>query len=821
MMPESQIILENNQQFPEALPLLPIKGSVAFPQILLPLSVGLPNSIRLIDDVMRDNRMLFLVAQRDETIELPKIQDLYSVGTVGIIHRLIRSNDGSLRLIVQGLERARLVQITNSDPYFISQISLSPEVDLEKEQTESLRIAILNLLRRLVGLIDELSEEVVSTVESITDARQLVYIIALTIPFSTQTRQELLETDPLDAKMKHLISAMQHEIMVREMGHKIVMETQERMSKAQRDYFLKEQVRSIQKELGDEGEQGEINELRRRLESAGLPEEIKREANKELSHLASMPAASSEYGMVLSYLGWLAELPWSKMTGNEIDVRYAREVLDRDHYDLDKVKDRLLEHLAVKKLRKDRLAAADNIHQINHSTVNSESEKKTAAVVDETIIREPILCFLGPPGVGKTSLGQSIAKALNRKFVRISLGGVHDESEIRGHRRTYVGAMPGRIIQAINRAGARDAVVMLDEIDKVGSDWRGDPAAALLEVLDPAQNHNFVDNYLGVGFDLSQILFIATANTLDTISGPLLDRMEILSLAGYTDDEKVHIAEQYLIPKQIEAHGLKKEEITFDPAAIRAIIRGYTREAGVRSLDREIATICRKVARQLTEGEQGTTHVTTEKVVQFLRRPLFLDQVAERVDRPGIATGLAWTMSGGDVLFVEATMMASHNEQLILTGMLGDVMRESAQAALSVIRSNPQLLNISPTIFENKIFHVHVPAGAVPKDGPSAGITMATAIASLVSARLIRNDIAMTGEITLRGKVLPVGGIKEKVLAAHRSGIKTIILPHQNERDLEDVPQELRQQLQFIFATTIEDVLTHALEPSPIAANPG
>jgi ATP-dependent Lon protease len=818
--PEPQATLNQEQKYPEKLPLLPLRGAVAFPRILIPLAIGQPQSIQLVDDVMRDNRLIFLVAQKNEEIDFARPQDLYSVGTLAIIYRLARGKDGIVNLRIQGLERARLLEVTSTDPYFVGRIEAIPEIKGAEDQIESLRIAILNLLKRLMGLVDELSEEVILTVESITDVIQFAYIVALTVPLSITTRQEILEIDPLDVKLQRLIGALQHEIMVREMGRKIVSETQERLSKAQRDFFLREQVRSIQKELGENGEQSEVNELRKRIEEAALPEEIKREADRELDRLATMPVAAAEYGMIRTYLDWLASLPWHKMTGGTIDVQYARQILDQDHYDLEKVKDRILEYLAVKRLRQDRHSAGTipSTNEEKEKQVASQGENRSLPIemFDGQLVREPILCFLGPPGVGKTSLGQSIARALNRKFLRISLGGIHDEAEIRGHRRTYIGAMPGRIIQAIKRAGTRDPVIMLDEIDKVGADWRGDPGAALLEVLDPAQNYNFVDNYLGVPFDLSQVLFITTANTLDTISGPLLDRMEVLRLSGYTDDEKLHIAIQYLIPKQIKAHGLKENELSFDSDAISAIIRGYTREAGVRNLDREIATICRKVAREIAEGRNEPLRITPEQVIHYLRHPVFVDEVIERISRPGIATGLAWTMAGGDILFVEATMMVSRQEQLILTGMLGDVMRESALAALSFIRSNAALLHIDPTSFEGKTFHLHVPAGAIPKDGPSAGVTMATALASLVSGRLVRNDVAMTGEITLRGKVLPVGGIKEKVLAAHRAGIKIIILPKQNEHDLDDVPSELKKELHFIFADTIEDVLSNALGPVPI-----
>ncbi|HEY0583255.1 MAG TPA: endopeptidase La, partial [Chloroflexota bacterium] len=583
-------------------------------------------------------------------------------------------------------------------------------------------------------------------------------------------------------------------------GQKITSDTQQRMSKTQRDFYLREQLRSIQQELGEGEDNPEIAQLRQRLEEANLAPEARAEAERELDRLAVIPPVSPEYGLIRTYLDWMLSLPWSVLTGGDIDVTRAREVLDQDHYDLDKIKDRILEYLAVEKLRRERMAQ------------DPEASEEIRAG------REPILCFIGPPGVGKTSLGQSIARALQRKFIRMSLGGVRDEAEIRGHRRTYIGALPGRIIQGIRRAEARDPVFMLDEIDKVGSDWRGDPSAALLEVLDPAQNNSFVDNYLGVPFDLSQVLFIATANTLDTIPAPLLDRMEILQLAGYTDEEKLRIAQRYLVPKQLKANGLHEAELQFEEAAIRRIIRGYTREAGVRTLERQIAAVCRKVARQIAEGRSEPVRLTAERVDQLLGRPYFHDEVAERTEQPGVAVGLAWTPAGGDVLFVEATMMPSRDERLLLTGMLGDVMRESAQAALSYVRSNAVKLGVDPHVFEGQLVHLHVPAGAIPKDGPSAGVTMVTALASLATGRCVRDHLAMTGEITLRGKVLPVGGIKEKVLAAHRAGIRTIILPRDNERDLEDVPAELRSELEIVPVDFAEQVLSRALETVDAAA---
>jgi ATP-dependent Lon protease len=824
---EPQAATPVGPSIPDELRVLPLRGTVVYPLAVIPIGVGQPRSVQLVDDAMRDNRLVMIVARQNEADEQAGPDDVYRVGTVAAIHQLARGPDGTLRLVVQGLERARLQDFTATEPYLKARIELAPDHAAPGVEAEALRRAVLDLFRQLVRLVDELPDELIPAAEALADPRQLAYLVAATSPLATGQRQEILELEPVDAKLRRLVELLQHELAVRQLGRKITTETQERMSKAQREYILREQLRSIQQELGEGGEQTEAADLRRRIEEAGLPDEARREAERELDRLGSIPAASPEHGIIRTYLDWMAGLPWSKLTGGAIDVPHARQVLDEDHYDLDKIKDRILEYLAVRQLRQDRRAAAE-LDDLGGEVGSSPSPDgqpdaqvpppnvRTETPTDQ-FAREPILCFVGPPGVGKTSLGQSIARALGRKFVRVSLGGVHDEAEIRGHRRTYIGAMPGRIIQGIKRAETRDPVFMLDEIDKVGADWRGDPSSALLEVLDPAQNHSFVDNYLGVAFDLSQVLFIATGNTLDTIPPPLLDRMEILQLSGYTDDEKLHIAQAYLVPKQLTAHGLRPDELTFEPDAILRIIRDHTREAGVRNLDREIATVCRKVAREIAEGRTEPVRLTAERVADYLGRPRFFDEVAERTERPGVATGLAWTPTGGDVLFVEATMMPTREEQLILTGMLGDVMRESAQAALSYVRSNAERLGIDPAAFEGKTVHLHVPAGAIPKDGPSAGVTMVTALASLATGRPVRSEVAMTGEITLRGKVLPVGGIKEKVLAAHRAGIKCIILPHRNERDLEDVPAELRRDVEFAFADTADQVLARALEPASAA----
>ena len=788
---------------PDALPVLPLRDAVVLPSTAVPLAVGQPRSVRLVDEVMRGNRLVALVAQRDPKVEASAPGDLRGIGTVGMIHQLMRAPDGSMRLMVQGIERIRLLDFVSTEPYLVARIEVSREQTGEATDIEGLRRAVVDIFRRLVEASPELPDELAVAAENVPDPLRLTYFVASVVPVDIAVRQELLEMNPVEAKLRRLVDLLQKELAVRELGRKITTETEERLTKKQREYYLREQLRSIQRELGEEeGGGSEVADLRRRIEEAGLPEEATREAERELSRLAGLSPASPEHGMIVTYLEWLASLPWTKLAGGTIDIHRARQVLDEDHFDLEKIKDRILEYLAVKKLREERGGQA----------VPSSAEPTLVTGNDPA--REPILCFVGPPGVGKTSLGQSIARALGRKFARMSLGGVRDEAEIRGHRRTYIGALPGRVIQALRRAETRDPVFMLDEIDKIGADWRGDPSSALLEVLDPAQNHTFVDNYLGVPFDLSQVLFIATANTLDTIPGPLRDRMEILTLSGYTDEEKVGIAREYLVPKQLMAHGIVAIELSFEPDAIRQIVRGYTREAGVRSLDREIAAVARKVARRLAEGQREPIRISADNLAEYLGRPRFFDEVAERTTRPGVATGLAWTPVGGDVLFVEVTMMPSSEERLVLTGMLGDVMRESAQAAVSYVWSNAEALDIDPKIFENRTIHVHVPAGAIPKDGPSAGVTIVTALASLATRRPVRSDLAMTGEITLRGKVLPVGGIKEKVLAAHRVGIREVILPRRNERDIEDIPEELRKQLGFMLVDDAEEVLRHALTPA-------
>ncbi|MCL6649751.1 MAG: endopeptidase La [Chloroflexi bacterium] len=785
------------QPVPEVLPLLPLRGAVIYPLAVAPLVVGQERSVKLVDSVMAGQRLLVLVGFPPDAEDPTSLEQLPSFGTLAVIHQLLRAPDGTIRLVVQGLERVRLLTLTATEPFLVVRFEPAPDHVSSPIEAEALRRAVVDLFRQLMDVTPNPPPELLATVEGLSEPRQVAYFVATTFPLDFANRQAILDLQPVEAKLRRLLDLLQREIQVRQVNREIQAATQTRMDKAQREYFLREQLRSIQQELGEGEEANEIATLRQQIDAAGMPEEARREAERELSRLQTIPPASPEYAMTRTYLEWLVALPWNRLSGKPIDIEQARRVLDEDHYDLDQIKSRILEYLAVRKLREERGVAT------------SAEERPTS---------DPILCFIGPPGVGKPSLARSIARALDRKLVQVSLGGVRDEAEIRGHRRTYIGALPGRIIQALRRVGVRDPVFVLDEIDKVGADWRGDPAAALLEVLDPAQNHAFVDTYLGVPFDLSQVMFIATGNTLETIPPPLRDRMEIITLSGYTDEEKRQIAERYLIPRQLANHGLRPEELRFEPEAIRRIIREYTREAGVRNLDREIATICRKVAREIAEGRTDPVVITPELVERYLGRARFQEEVAERTDRPGVATGLAWTPTGGDVLFVEATLMpsAEHEPQLILTGMLGDVMRESALAALSYVRANSAALGIDPAALTGKTVHIHVPAGAIPKDGPSAGLTMVVALVSLLLGRPVRPDVAMTGEITLRGKVLPVGGIKEKVLAAHRLGLRTVILPRRNQRDLDDLPPDVRQELRFVLVENIDEAIQVALEPASV-----
>ncbi|MEO7003272.1 MAG: endopeptidase La [Ktedonobacterales bacterium] len=809
--------VEPDVEIPGELPILPLKDTVIYPFAVMPLGVGKDRSIRLIDDVMRGNRLVGLVAQKDEDVEEAGPDDVYRVGVVARIARLLRIPDGTIQVIVQGLDRIAIDEFTAEEPFLRARVHALPETMQDGMEIEALQRNAVDLFQRMVNLVQYLPDQLGLAVMNMEDPRQIVYLIASSAQMDLELRQRLLEMNSVREKLERVTAFLTRELEVLELGKKIQNEAQEEMGKAQREYFLREQLKAIQKELGEENEEAAVvNDLREKIEQAHMSEEAYKDAQRELSRLEKLPTVSPEYSVIRTYIELLASLPWDKSTSKPIDVAYAREVLDEDHYDLEKIKDRILEYLAVRRLREIRHSGEAEAAEASGPTegaVAREPVVETAATAAKmSVSREPILCFVGPPGVGKTSLGHSIARALGREFVRMSLGGIHDEAEIRGHRRTYIGAMPGRILQSLRRAGTNDPVFMLDEVDKITADWRGDPSFALLEVLDPEQNNTFRDNYLDLPFDLSKVMFIATANALDPIPAALRDRMEVLELAGYTEEEKLHIARRYLLPKQTAANSLKPEEITLPDATLVAIIRNYTREAGVRNLEREIGSICRKLARQIAEGKDGDPLVTPDRLRDLLGRQRYFAEAAERIDRPGVVTGLVWTPVGGDILFIEAAMMASHEGQLTLTGQLGDVMKESAMAALTYVRSNAQALGIDPRVFENKEFHIHVPEGGIPKDGPSAGITMTTAIYSLVTGRNVRSDVAMTGEISLRGKVLPIGGLKEKILAAHRAGITTVILPKRNEPDLEDLPVELRSQMTFIPVDDARAALAAAIE---------
>ncbi len=786
---EPQTEQENIPNIPSELPILPLRGTVVYPLTVIPLNVGQPRSIRLVDEAATSpTRMVGLVTVKDEKIEDAGPDDVYKIGTAAIIHRLLRAPDNTVRLIVQGIERIRIDEFTSVEPYLKARVSVAAERVDKDVPTQALMRNTVELFRRLVSLAPHLPEELLMAALNVDDPRQLVYMIAPMLRMELKDAQALLELDTVAEKLTQLNGLLTKELEVLELGKKIQSQAQGELEKTQREYILREQLKQIKKELGEEDEQAvEIKEYEKKIAEAHMSPEAEREARRELDRLRSMPPAAAEYHVIKTYLDWLVELPWSKATEDNLDIARARQILDEDHYDLKEIKERLLEYLAVRKLRLER---------------GGDEEAQT--------YKGSILCFVGPPGVGKTSLGQSIARALGRKFIRMSLGGMHDEAEIRGHRRTYIGALPGRILQSIKRAESRNPVMMLDEVDKIGADFRGDPSSALLEVLDPAQNKTFRDHYLDVDFDLSQVIFICTANQLDPIQPALRDRMEILTLSGYTEDEKLHIAKGFLVPRQINENGLKSEEIKFEDDGIRQIVRDYTREAGVRNLEREIASVCRKVATHIAEGKATSFVVTKEQVPVLLGKPKFYAEVAERTTIPGVATGLVWTPAGGDIVFIEATRMPGE-KGFIVTGQLGDVMKESAQAALSYVRSKAKDLGIDDSAFKHSDIHLHVPEGATPKDGPSAGVTMATAIASLMTNRLVKSDVAMTGEITLRGRVLPVGGIKEKVLAAHRAGLKTVILPRRNEKDLDELPEQVHKDLNFVFAEQVRDVFDAAL----------
>jgi ATP-dependent Lon protease len=778
-------------ELPSRLPVLPLKDTVVFPDSVLPLAIGQERSVRLVDDVVARNRLLALVASRDREVDQPGWDDLYEVGTAAVVQKMIRVPDGSLRVLVQGIRRIRLLERIEEEPYLVGRFVEVPDVVNDSRQTRALTQNVQTLFGRLIALVPYLPEELQLAAANVDDPSALCHLVASTLRLATEEKQRLLELDDVEARLRELTVILNRELEVAELGSKIQSQVQSEMENSQREYFLRQQLKAIQDELGEgDPEQAELKELRERAAEVVLPEDARKAVDRELARLEKLPSAAAEYGVIRTYLEWILSLPWDKTTDDNLDLERARRILDEDHFDLDKVKERILEYLAVSKLKDD--------------------------------LSGPILCFVGPPGVGKTSLGHSIARTLGRKFIRISVGGVRDEAEIRGHRRTYIGAMPGTVIRALRDAESRNPVFLIDEIDKMGADFRGDPASAMLEVLDPEQHSTFRDHYLDLPFDLSRVLFICTANLLETIPPPLLDRMDVIHLSGYTEEEKLGIARKYLVPKQLKAHGLKRSQVSFGDKGLRLVIREYTREAGVRNLERQIAALCRKAARRIAEGETQRMSVDEKRVREWLGPRRFAGEVRRRTADPGVATGLAVTAVGGDILFIEATAYPGEG-RLKVTGQLGDVMQESAQAAHSWVRAHSERLGIDPQWFAEHDVHVHIPAGAVPKDGPSAGITMATAIVSVASGRPVSDEIAMTGEVTLSGQVLAIGGVREKVLAAQRAGIGKVVLPRENEPDLEELPDETRKEVEFLLVDTVEDVLAAAFDgalPAPAQARP-
>jgi ATP-dependent Lon protease len=768
-----------NIELPETLPLLPVKDTVIFPGMIIPLVIKEESHLKLIDDALQQDKLIIVSLQREPDEDLEGPLDVYSIGTAGLVVKLSKGDKETV-LVVQGISRVEISEIVTNRPYQVVKIQRLKDITYSDKEIDALKANVWHLFKQIVELSTHLPDELVHLSQNIDQPGPLADLIVSTLNLERSKKQDILESIDLKGRLKKLTLYLNEVLDLQKMGRKIQEQVREGMDKSQREYFLREQLKAIQKELGMGQESpSEIEELRKKIADKELPESARKVAEKEIDRLSGMNPASPEYTVSRTYLDWIIELPWREGTKDRLDIKIAEKVLNDHHYDLEKVKKRILEYLAVRKLNP------------KH--------------------KGPILCLVGPPGTGKTSLGKSIAEALGRNFVRNSLGGVRDEAEIRGHRRTYVGALPGRIIQGIKKAGSNNPVFMLDEIDKIGSDFRGDPASALLEVLDPEQNFSFSDHYLELEFDLSGVMFIATANQLDPIPSPLLDRMEVLELAGYTEDEKINIASKFLIPKQISEHGLSRKLVSFRKPGIRKIIREYTREAGLRNLEREIGTICRGLARKVAEGDDKKYIITDNEIPEYLGNPKFTLDMAERTSVPGVATGMAWTPAGGDILFVEATRMPGHNS-LVLTGQLGEVMKESAHAALSYLRSKAKKLGISEDFFKDHDLHIHVPAGAIPKDGPSAGVTMLTALASLLTSKPVKPKLAMTGEATLRGSVLPVGGIKEKVLAASRSGIKDVIIPEGNKHDLDDIPEHVKKQLRFHLVKQMDDVLDLALD---------
>ncbi len=774
-------------EIPAELPVLPLKETVVFPDSMTPLAIGQERSIELVDDVVGGERLLALVTVRDADVEAPGWSDLYEIGTAAVVHKMIRVPDGTLRILVQGLHRIRLEEPVTDDPYLVARFAPVPDEAEESRELEALLRNAQGLFGRIIGLAPYLPEELQIAAANIEDASGLCNLVASTLRLKTEEKQRILELAAAEERLREVSKILNRELDVYELGTKIQSQVQSELEKGQREFFLRQQLKAIQEELGEgDPEQADANELREQLDALELPEDVRKAADRELARLERLPSAAAEYGVIRTYLDWLATLPWGVTTPDVLDLDRARQILDEDHYDLEKVKERIVEHLAVSKLKQDPAGQ--------------------------------ILCFVGPPGVGKTSLGQSIARTLGRKFARLSVGGVRDEAEIRGHRRTYIGAMPGSIIRALRDAESLNPVLLIDEIDKMGADVRGDPASAMLEVLDRAQNSTFRDHYLDLPFDLSKTLFICTANTVDTIPPVLLDRMDVIQLSGYTEEEKLGIAERYLVPRQISEHGLERDRIEIGEATLRLLAREYTREAGVRGLERRIGDLCRKAAVQVARGSEEPIDVTEELAREWLGPRRFSAETRRRTADPGVATGLAYTPVGGDVLYIEAQAYAGRG-RLTVTGQLGEVMQESAHAALSWVRSHTDELALDERWFSRHDVHLHVPAGAIPKDGPSAGIAMATAIASLVRETPVADDVAMTGEITLTGQVLPIGGVRDKVLAAQRAGLGRVILPRENEHDLEELPPETRDALRFVLVDSIDEVFDAAFSSSGATAN--
>ena len=782
MATEGQGLVGSERKMPETVPVLPVRDMVVYPFMILPLYVGREKSIRAVEEALSRDRLILLVAQKDAEVEDPNSQEIYPIGTVTMIMRVLKMPDGRVKILVQGLARTRILEFLRKEPYFEARIAeiLDDEVPTMGVELEALIRTVKEQVSRSASVGKQISPDILVIINNLDHPGRLADLVASHLDLKVEQAVEILEITSPEERLRRISDFLRNEIELLEVQQRIQSQAKEEIDKTQREYYLREQLRAIQKELGETDErQQEIDEFSAKIEKAKMPSQVAAEAKTQLNRLARMHPDAAEASVVRTYLEWLIELPWSKQTRDKIDIERARKILDEDHYNLEKVKERILEYLAVRKLKKNKM-------------------------------KGPILCFVGPPGVGKTSLGRSIARALGRKFVRISLGGVRDEAEIRGHRRTYIGALPGKIIQGIKTAGTNNPVFMMDEVDKVGADFRGDPSAALLEVLDPEQNVAFTDHYLGVAFDLSKVMFITTANMADPILPALKDRMETIEISGYTEEEKLHIARRYLIPRQLKEHGITEGHLQLTDEGVLKIIRGYTREAGLRNLEREIATVCRKVAKEVAAGRTEPFRVTAQNLHRFLKAPRYLPEPEQEQDEVGVGTGLAWTQAGGDIMYVEATVMKGKG-QLLLTGHLGEVMKESAQAALSYARARAPELRVKEDLFSKVDIHIHVPAGAIPKDGPSAGITMATALVSALTRVPVKRSVAMTGEVTLRGKVLPVGGVKEKVLAARRGGITTVLLPQKNDKDIKELPKTIRRGMHFVFVEHMDQVLAAAL----------